>query len=87
MSAADSGGASGWDTRVVCGFSTGHRRGDAPPGDPAAIAAAGEHSLFMDDHIIAVLVLIGLAVVGAGKTGSGSGGPRTEVVQRYSGFA
>ena len=41
----------------------------------------------MVDHIISVLVLIGLAVVGAGKTGSGSGGPRTEVVQRYSGFA
>ena len=41
----------------------------------------------MDDHITSVLVLIGLAVGGAGKTGSGSGGPRTEVVQRDSSFA
>ena len=44
-----------------------------------------ENNLFMDDHIIYALVLIGLAAVGAGKTlGLGEWWSRTEVVQRYS---
>ena len=44
-----------------------------------------ENNLFMDDHIIYALVLIGLAAVGAGKTlGLGKWWSRTEVVQRYS---
>ena len=43
-----------------------------------------ENNLFMDDHIIYALVLIGLAAVGAGKTlGLGERWARTEVVQRY----
>ena len=47
-----------------------------------------ENNLFMDDHIIYALVLIGLAAVGAGKTlGLGEWWARTEVVQRYSWFA
>ena len=44
-----------------------------------------ENNLFMDDHIIYALVLIGLAAVGAGKTlGLGEWWSRTEVVRRYS---
>ena len=44
-----------------------------------------ENNLFMDDHIIYALVLIGLAAVGAGKTlGLGERWARTAVVQRYS---
>jgi thiosulfate dehydrogenase [quinone] large subunit len=47
-----------------------------------------ENNLFMDDHIIYALVLIGLAAVGAGKTlGLGERWARTEVVQRYSWLA
>jgi len=47
-----------------------------------------ENNLFMDDHIIYALVLIGLAAVGAGKTlGLGEWWARTEVVQRYSWLA
>jgi thiosulfate dehydrogenase (quinone) large subunit len=47
-----------------------------------------ENNLFMDDHIIYALVLIGLAAVGAGKTlGLGKWWARTEVVQRYSWLA
>jgi thiosulfate dehydrogenase [quinone] large subunit len=47
-----------------------------------------ENNLFMDDHIIYALVLIGLAAVGAGKTlGLGARWARTAVVQRYSWLA
>jgi thiosulfate dehydrogenase [quinone] large subunit len=47
-----------------------------------------ENNLFMDDHIIYALVLIGLAVVGAGKTlGLGAAWSRTAVVQRYGWLA
>jgi thiosulfate dehydrogenase (quinone) large subunit len=47
-----------------------------------------ENNLFMDDHIIYALVLIGLAAVGAGKTlGLGERWARTELVQRYSWLA
>ena len=47
-----------------------------------------ENNLFMDDHIIYALVLIGLAAVGAGKTlGLGKWWARTEVVQRYAWLA
>jgi thiosulfate dehydrogenase [quinone] large subunit len=43
-----------------------------------------ENNLFMDDHIIYAIVLIGLAAVGAGKTlGLGERWARTAVVQRY----
>ena len=46
------------------------------------------NNLFMDDHIIYALVLIGLAAVGAGKTlGLAERWARTEVVQRYSWLA
>jgi thiosulfate dehydrogenase [quinone] large subunit len=44
-----------------------------------------ENNLFMDDHIIYALVLIGLAAVGAGRTlGLGERWARTELVHRYS---
>lgn len=47
-----------------------------------------ENNLFMDDHIIYALVLIGLAAVGAGKTlGVGERWARTAVVQRHSWLA
>ena len=47
-----------------------------------------ENNLFMDDHIIYALVLIGLAAVGAGKTlGLGERWARTTVVQRHSWLA
>ena len=47
-----------------------------------------ENNLFMDDHIIYALVLIGLAAVGAGKTlGLGERWARTAVVQRYGWLA
>ena len=47
-----------------------------------------ENNLFMDDHIIYALVLIGLAAVGAGKTlGLGKRWTRTAVVQRHSWLA
>jgi len=47
-----------------------------------------ENNLFMDDHIIYALVLIGLAAVGAGKTlGLGERWARTAVVQRYAWLA
>ena len=47
-----------------------------------------ENNLFMDDHIIYALVLIGLAAVGAGKTlGLGKWWARTAVVQRYAWLA
>ncbi|MDP9134810.1 MAG: hypothetical protein M3N56_08280 [Actinomycetota bacterium] len=47
-----------------------------------------ENNLFMDDHIIYALVLIGLAAVGAGKTlGLGERWARTAVVQRNSWLA
>jgi thiosulfate dehydrogenase (quinone) large subunit len=47
-----------------------------------------ENNLFMDDHIIYALVLIGLAAVGAGKTlGLGTWWARTSVVQRYTWLA
>jgi thiosulfate dehydrogenase [quinone] large subunit len=43
-----------------------------------------ENNVFMDEHIIYALVLIGLAAVGAGKTlGLGERWARTAVVQRY----
>ena len=46
------------------------------------------NNLFMDDHIIYALVLIGLAAVGAGKTlGLAERWARTGVVQRYSWLA
>jgi thiosulfate dehydrogenase [quinone] large subunit len=46
------------------------------------------NNLFMDDHIIYALVLIGLASVGAGKTlGLGARWARTGVVQRYAWLA
>jgi thiosulfate dehydrogenase (quinone) large subunit len=42
-----------------------------------------ENNLFMDDHIIYALVLIGLAMVGAGNTlGLGRWWARTSIVQR-----
>jgi thiosulfate dehydrogenase [quinone] large subunit len=47
-----------------------------------------ENNLFMDDHIIYALVLIGLAAVGAGKTlGLGERWARTAVVRRYAWLA
>lgn len=47
-----------------------------------------ENNLFMDDHIIYALVLIGLAAVGAGKTlGLGERWARTSLVQRYTWLA
>jgi thiosulfate dehydrogenase (quinone) large subunit len=47
-----------------------------------------ENNLFMDDHIIYALVLIGLATVGAGKTlGVGDRWAQTGVVQRYGWLA
>jgi thiosulfate dehydrogenase [quinone] large subunit len=47
-----------------------------------------ENNLFMDDHIIYALVLIGLAAVGAGKTlGLGTRWARTEVVKRNAWLA
>ena len=47
-----------------------------------------ENNLFMDDHIIYGLVLIGLAAVGAGKTlGLGGRWARTALVQRYGWLA
>jgi thiosulfate dehydrogenase (quinone) large subunit len=47
-----------------------------------------ENNLFMDDHIIYALVLIGLAAVGAGKTlGLGERWAQTEVVQKHSWLA
>lgn len=47
-----------------------------------------ENNVFMDDHIIYALVLIGLAAVGAGTTlGLGKWWSRTEIVQRYSWLA
>jgi thiosulfate dehydrogenase [quinone] large subunit len=46
------------------------------------------NNVFMDDHIIYALVLIGLSAVGAGKTlGLGERWARTELVQRYSWLA
>ena len=47
-----------------------------------------ENNLFMDDHIIYALVLLGLAAVGAGKTlGLGGRWSRTAMVQRYAWLA
>ena len=47
-----------------------------------------ENNLFMDDHIIYALVLIGLAAVGAGKTlGLGERWAQSAVVQRYGWLA
>lgn len=47
-----------------------------------------ENNLFMDDHIIYALVLIGLAAVGAGKTlGLGEWWARTSLVQRHGWLA
>jgi thiosulfate dehydrogenase [quinone] large subunit len=46
------------------------------------------NNVFMDDHIIYALVLIGLAAVGAGSTlGLGNWWAQTKVVQRYSWLA
>jgi thiosulfate dehydrogenase (quinone) large subunit len=46
------------------------------------------NNVFMDEHIIYALVLIGLAAVGAGTTlGLGKRWARTEIVQRYSWLA
>jgi thiosulfate dehydrogenase (quinone) large subunit len=47
-----------------------------------------ESNVFMDEHIIYALVLLGLAAVGAGTTlGLGKRWARTEIVQRYSWLA
>jgi thiosulfate dehydrogenase [quinone] large subunit len=47
-----------------------------------------ENNLFMDDHIIYALVLIGLAAVGAGKTlGLGNLWARTGLVKRFGWLA
>ena len=47
-----------------------------------------ENNLFMDDHIIYALVLIGLAALGAGKTlGLGEWWARTSLVQRHGWLA
>jgi thiosulfate dehydrogenase [quinone] large subunit len=47
-----------------------------------------ENNLFMDDHIIYALVLIGLAAVGAGKTlGLGARWAKIPVVQRHAWLA
>ena len=47
-----------------------------------------ENNLFMDDHIIYALVLIGLAAVGAGKTlGLGERWARIPIVQRHGWLA
>jgi thiosulfate dehydrogenase (quinone) large subunit len=47
-----------------------------------------ENNLFMDDHIIYALVLIGLAAVGAGRTlGLGKRWTQTAAVRRYSWLA
>jgi thiosulfate dehydrogenase [quinone] large subunit len=46
------------------------------------------NNVFMDDHIIYALVLIGLATVGAGKTlGLGAWWSNTQVVKRYAWLA
>jgi thiosulfate dehydrogenase [quinone] large subunit len=46
------------------------------------------NNIFMDDHIIYALVLVGLAAVGAGTTlGLGQWWARTEIVKRYSWLA
>jgi thiosulfate dehydrogenase [quinone] large subunit len=43
-----------------------------------------ENHIFMDDHIIYALVIVGLALVGAGRTwGFGNWWSRTALVQRY----
>jgi thiosulfate dehydrogenase [quinone] large subunit len=43
-----------------------------------------ENNLFLDDHIIYALVLIGLALAGAGNTlGLGRWWTRTSLVQRH----
>jgi thiosulfate dehydrogenase [quinone] large subunit len=47
-----------------------------------------ENNLFMDDHIIYALVLIGLAAVGAGRTlGLGARWARSDIVKRYTWLA
>ena len=47
-----------------------------------------ENNLFMDDHIIYALVLIGLALVGAGNTlGLGRRWAQTALVQRHAWLA
>jgi thiosulfate dehydrogenase [quinone] large subunit len=47
-----------------------------------------ENNLFMDDHIIYALLLIGLAAVGAGNTlGLGKRWARTGLVRRYGWLA
>ena len=47
-----------------------------------------ENNLFMDDHIIFALVLIGLAAVGAGKTlGLGARWAESGAVKKYSWLA
>ncbi len=47
-----------------------------------------ENNLFMDDHVIYALLLIGLAAVGAGKTlGLGERWARTGLVRRYGWLA
>ena len=47
-----------------------------------------ENNLFMDDHIIYALVLIGLAAVGAGKTlGLGARWAQIPLVQRHGWLA
>ena len=47
-----------------------------------------ENNLFMDDHIIYALVLIGLAAVGAGRTlGLGERWAQSPIVQRYGWLA
>jgi thiosulfate dehydrogenase [quinone] large subunit len=46
------------------------------------------NNLFMDDHIIYALVLVGLAAVGAGRTlGLGKWWAQTAIVKRYSWLA
>lgn len=47
-----------------------------------------ENNLFMDDHVIYALVLVGLALVGAGNTlGLGRWWAQTEIVKRYGWLA
>jgi thiosulfate dehydrogenase [quinone] large subunit len=47
-----------------------------------------ENNLFMDDHIVYALVLVGLALVGAGNTlGLGRWWSQTSLVQRYGWLA
>lgn len=49
-----------------------------------AAALPPENNLFMDDHVIYALVLIGLALVGAGNTlGLGSWWAQTDLVERH----